>query len=72
MGFLKGFWKTAEAGFWHNAKHLDNAGLGMLALAPAYHGYKAIKKKDKSEGALAATELGGLGLLARSVAKGHK
>jgi len=46
--------------------------LGLLALAPAYHGYHAIKKKDKAEGALAGAELGGLGLLSRAVSKGHK
>lgn len=71
--FHKGFKKIAGAAtsFMNNAKHLDHAGLGMLALAPAYHGYKAVKNKDKAEGALAATELGGLGLLARAVTKGH-
>lgn len=71
--FLKGFNKTAgKSAFWHNAGKLDHAGLGALAIAPAYHGYKAVKNKDKGEGALAATELGGLGLLARAVSKGHK
>jgi hypothetical protein len=86
--FKKGFEKVAakDTGFvagakkvgktigksWNNASHLDQAGLGALAIAPAYHGYKAIKNKDKGEGALAATELGGLGLLSRSVMKGHK
>jgi hypothetical protein len=50
---------------------MDMAGLGALAISPAYHGYKAIKNKDKGEAGLAATELGGLGLLARAV-KAHK
>jgi hypothetical protein len=70
--FVKGFRKTAKTKFWNNASHLDQAGLGLLAAAPAYHGYKAIKNKDKGEGVLAATELGGLGLLSRAVSKGHK
>lgn len=71
--FLTGFEKTAgKAGFWGDAKKLDHAGLGMLALAPAYHGYKAIKDKDKGSAAVAGTELAGLGLLARAVSKGHK
>ena len=73
--FLKGFEKVAGLErikkMWNNHKALDQAGLGMLALAPAYHGYKAIKNKDKGEGALAATELGGLGLLSRAVSKAH-
>lgn len=72
--FRKGFEKAAGIGStlkssWNNASHLDQAGLGALALAPAYHGYKAIKNKDKKEAGLAATELGGLALLSRSVAK---
>ena len=75
--FKKGFEKAAGIGetlkkSWNNASHLDQAGLGALAIAPAYHGYKAIKNKDKGEGALAGSELGGLALLSRSVAKGHK
>jgi len=68
--FRKGFEKIA-AGFLSDPKKLDQAGLAMLAMAPAYHGYKAIKKKDKGEGVLAASELGGLGLLSRAVSKGH-
>lgn len=68
--FHKGFSKFAgQAGFWHNHKSLDQAGLAALSLAPAYHGYKAIKDKDKKEAALAGTELGGLALLSRAVAK---
>jgi hypothetical protein len=53
------------------AHHLDQAGLGLLAAAPAYHGYKAIKNKDKGEAGLAASELGGLGLLSAAVKKAH-
>jgi hypothetical protein len=69
--FIKGFSKTAKIkGI--KPEHLDQAGLATLAIAPAYHGYKAIKEKNKGEGALAATELGGLGLLSRAVAKSHK
>lgn len=76
--FVRGFNKTARGvaegvkRFASNPHHLDQAGLGMLAIAPAYHGYKALKNKDKGEGALAASELGGLGLLSRAVSKGHK
>lgn len=71
--FHSGFKKvsSAQTGFFNNAKRLDHAGLGLLAMAPAYHGYKAIKNKDKGEGVLAGTELAGLGLLARAVSKGH-
>ena len=53
------------------AHHLDQAGLATLAIAPAVHGYKAIKNKDKKEAGLAATELGGLGLLSAAVKKAH-
>lgn len=70
--FLKGLRKTAKAMAGIKPQHLDQAGLGLLAMAPAYHGYRAIKNKDKGEGALAATELGGLGLLSRAVSKAHK
>jgi hypothetical protein len=68
-GFLK---KTSAKSWWNNPHHLDQAGLGLLATVPAYHGYKAIKHKDKTEGATAGAELAGLGLLSRAVAKGHK
>jgi hypothetical protein len=72
--FKKGFEKVAGIGdtlakSWKNPAHLDQAGLGALALAPAYHGYKAFKNKDKGEAALAGTELGGLALLSRAVSK---
>jgi hypothetical protein len=69
--FHKGFSKTAAGatGFWNNHKALDHAGLAALAIAPAYHGYKAIKNKDKKDAAIAGTELGGLALLSRAVAK---
>lgn len=80
MSFSKGFKKEA-AGFFQDAKKMDMAGLGLLAAAPAYHGYKGVKgivsgdKSKKKEGiadtALAGTELAGLGLLARAVQKGH-
>ena len=66
--FVKGFVKSA-AGF--KPETLDKAGLGMLALAPAYHTYKAIKNKEKGEAALGASEVGGLGLLYRAVQKAH-
>ena len=74
--FKKGFEKVAGIGetlkkSWNNPSHLDHAGLGALAIAPAIHGYKAIKDKDKKEGAIAATELGGLALLSRAVKKAH-
>ena len=72
--FHKGFTKvavTAPTGFFNDAKKLDYAGLGLLATVPAYHAYKAVKNKDKETGALSAAELGGLGLLARSVHKAH-
>jgi hypothetical protein len=68
--FLRGWRKTASLDL--SAHHFDKAGLGLLAVAPAYHGYKAIKRKDKGEGALAASELGGLGLLYHAVNKAHK
>lgn len=78
MGFIK---VAAGTGFFQNSKKMDLAGLGLLAAAPAYHGYQGMKnigskdKKEKSEAktnlALAGTELGGLGLLARAVQKGH-
>lgn len=71
--FLKGLQKTAKinvAGI--KPHHLDQAGLAALAIAPAVHGYHAIKNKDKGEGVLAASELGGLGLLSRAVSKAHK
>ena len=53
------------------AKHLDHAGLATLAIAPAVHGYKAIKNKDKKEAALAGSEIAGLGLLHAAVKKAH-
>lgn len=56
---------------WQDAPALDKAGLGLLAVAPAVHTYKAVKNKDKGEAALGASELGGLGLLYRSVNKAH-
>ena len=68
--FSKGFIKVAKP-FFQDAKKLDHAGLALLATAPAYHAYKAVKNKDKESGVLAGAELGGLGLLARSVSKGH-
>ena len=69
MSFLKGFKTAAANSFWHDAKKLDYGGLGALATVPAYHGYKAIKEKDKAGMATSAAELGGLGLLARAVKK---
>lgn len=84
MKFINGFRKIAAAiktPFLQNSKHLDLAGLGLLSAAPAYHGFKGLKslgskdKKERQEGktdlALAGTEIGGLGLLARAVQKGH-
>lgn len=71
--FGTGFLKTAKAGgLLGNASALDRHGLKMLAIAPAYQGYKAIKNKDKGEGAIAATELGGLAMLHRAVNLAHK
>lgn len=76
MNFVTGFSKTAGiADAWKKldipAPKLDKAGLGMLALAPAYHIHKAIKDKDTGSAVAGATELGGLGLLYRAVQKGH-
>lgn len=71
--FLKGFRKTATKASWfHDPKKLDLAGLGALAVPTVYHGYKAVKEKDKGGAVAAGGELAGLGLLARSVHKGHK
>lgn len=56
---------------WNDAPALDKAGLGLLAVAPGVHTYKAVKEKDPKEAALGASELGGLGLLYRSVKKAH-
>lgn len=67
MKFTQSFIKTAGI----NPATLDKAGLGALAIAPAVHTYKAIKKKDKGEAALGASELGGLGLLYKAVQKAH-
>lgn len=68
-----GFHKTATSSKWyHSPKHLDLAGLGALAIPTVYHGYKAIKEKDKGGAVAAGGELAGLGLLARAVQKGHK
>ena len=68
--FIESFSKTAgAASFLNDSKALDKAGLGMLMAAPAYHAYKAVKDKDKTEAALGASELGGLGLLYRAVNK---
>jgi hypothetical protein len=50
-----------------SAKTLDRAGLGALAIAPAYHTYKAIKEKKPVDAALGVSELGGLHLLDRAV-----
>ena len=71
--FTKGFKKTAVAvkGFWHDHKALDKAGLGLLAGATAYHGYKAVKEKDTGNAAAAGLDLAGLGLLHRAVNKSH-
>jgi len=70
--FIESFEKVAGIKeMWHSAPTLDKAGLGLLAAAPAYHTAKAIKKGDKKEAALGASELGGLGLLYRSVQKAH-
>ena len=66
MAFTKGFNKVAV-----EAKTLDRLGLGALAIAPAYHTYKAIKEKKPGEAALGATELGGLHLLDKAV-RAHK
>lgn len=60
------------AGFNFKPQTLDKAGLGLLAAAPAYHTYKAIKEKDKTQAALSGAEVGGLGLLYRAVQKSHK
>lgn len=68
MSFTNGF-KTAAKSWWHDPKKLDLAGLGALATVPAYHGYKAIKEKNKSGVAESGAELTGLGLLARAVKK---
>jgi hypothetical protein len=78
MKFTAGFQKVASgAGFFGNHKALDYAGLGVLAAAPAYHAYQGVKNwsnpdKEKRHEAranvgLGATELGGLGLLAKAV-----
>ena len=74
--FKKGFEKISGISdsvksFANNTHHLDQAGLAALAIPTAIHGYKALKKKDKGEAALSATELGGLGLLSRAVSKAH-
>lgn len=69
--FVAGFKTAAAAGFWHDPKKLEYAGLGALAAFPASDIYKGIKNKDKGEAARGAAEVGGLGLLARAVQKGH-
>lgn len=76
--FRKGFLKTAKAaGFFQNPKKLGYTGLGMLAVPAAVHAAKEVKeerKKGKSGAGAAAMgglELGGLGVLAREVAKAH-
>jgi hypothetical protein len=74
MKFITGFCKSAaaSAGFWHDPKALDKAGLGLLAAAPAAHLYNSAtgrKSGSKEEAALGAGELGGLGMLYRSVQK---
>ena len=75
--FVEGFNKVAgtaaTAGkLWHNPKALDYAGLGLLGAFPAHDVYKSVtgsKEKEEHPMLRGATELGGLGLLARSVAK---
>lgn len=64
--FVNALEKVAVSG-----ANLDRAGLGLLAVAPAYHAYKAVKDKDKTQAAMGATELGGLGLLYKAVGKAH-
>lgn len=72
MSFKKGFDKTAgPKSFWNNAKDLDKAGLKVLALPAAYHGYKAIKDKDSGSALAAGADLAGLALLHHAVNKGH-
>lgn len=76
MKFTEGFKKVATGGankpFWESASKLDKAGLGLLAVAPAYHLHKTIKEKDPVDAAATTAELGGLGLLYRAVQKGKK
>lgn len=74
--FAESFSKTAGLAdklrkAWNEAPTLDKAGLGLLAVAPGVHTYKAVKEKDPGQAALGASELGGLGLLYRSVKKAH-
>jgi hypothetical protein len=68
MAFKDGFNKLAGL----NSHKLEQAGLGALALAPAYHTYKAIKAKKPGEAAIGASEVGGLGILSRAAYKAHK
>lgn len=80
MKFSEGFRKVASTEGM-SAKNLDLGGLGLLTAAPIYHGYHGIKNwssKDKEKRhearanvALGATELAGLGMLARAVQKSH-
>jgi hypothetical protein len=72
MAFIKGFEKKAAKSQGLSPTTLEHAGLGLLYPAAALHTYKAIKEKNKGEAATGAAELGGLGLLSRAVAKGHK
>lgn len=72
--FAKGFEKISKFNI-RNAEHLEHAGLGMLALPAAYHGYKAVKEKKegwKGDAALNAAEIGGLGVLSRATRLAHK
>jgi hypothetical protein len=83
MKFTQGFEKVAKRAlpFLENHKKMDLAGLGLLTAAPVYHGYHGLKdwsskdpeksREAKANVALGATELGGLGLLARAVQKSH-
>lgn len=67
--FAEGFEKVARIKLLDNPKTLEYAGLGTLAAFPAMDIAHGVKKKDKGEVARGAAEVGGLGLLARAVAK---
>ena len=77
--FSSGIQKAKK--FFNDPKKLGYAGLGALAVPTAYHAAEGIKdmgSKDKKErkgagmrAGMAGVELGGLGLLAREVAKAH-
>ena len=70
--FIKGFEKKAFE-IPHHA--LDQAGLGVLAVAPALHAYNAAtgrKPGKKEEIATGLGEVGGLAMLSRAAYKAHK